>query len=79
MKKRFIAGKIGLADLVTTEEGRDRFRKSDASPTVVYDEDTNDVQTLSSSNSMSLVVTALANMGRDMYVLQGNTNNNINI
>lgn len=74
MKKRFIAGKIGLADLVTTEEGRTRFRNSDSSPTVVYDEDTKDVQTLSSSNSMSLVVTALGHMGRAMFILQGKNN-----
>lgn len=71
MKKRFIAGKIGLADLVTTEEGRERFRNSVTSPTVVYDEDTKDVKNLGSSASISLVLTALATMGRDMFVLQG--------
>ena len=26
MRKRFVAGKIGLADLVTTEEGKERFK-----------------------------------------------------
>ena len=71
MKKRFIAGKIGLADLVTTEEGRERFRKSVSSPTVVYDEDTKDVKLLGSSTSISLVLAALTTMGRNMFVLQG--------
>ena len=71
MKKRFISGKIGLADLVTTEEGRTRFRNSDTSPTVVYDEDTSDIKNLSTSQSLFLVVSALANMGRDMYILEG--------
>ena len=71
MKKRFVAGKIGLADLVTTEEGRTRFRNSEQVPTIVYDEDTKDVKSLGSSASLSLVVSALSTMGRDMYVLQG--------
>ncbi|XP_011410132.1 PREDICTED: dual specificity protein phosphatase 6-like [Amphimedon queenslandica] len=74
MKKRFIAGKIGLADLVTTEEGRERFRKSVSSPTVVYDEDTKDVKLLGSSTSISLVLAALTTMGRNMFVLQGGLN-----
>ena len=28
MKKRFIAGKIGLTDLVTTAEGKEKFKVS---------------------------------------------------
>lgn len=71
MKKRFIAGKIGLADLMTTEEGRQRFRSSTANPTIVYDEDTCDIQKLNSSNSLSLVIVSLTGMGRIPYLLQG--------
>ena len=71
MKKRFIAGKIGLADLMTTEEGRQRFRSSTTNPTIVYDEDTCDIQKLNSSNSLSLVIVSLTGMGRIPYLLQG--------
>ena len=28
MKKRFVAGKIGLADLVTSDEGKEKFKVS---------------------------------------------------
>ena len=71
MKKRFIAGKIGLADLVTTEEGRERFKTCTEQPTVVYDEDTSDVTTITSSHSLGLVISALASMDRPLFLLEG--------
>lgn len=71
MKKRFLAGKIGLADLVTTEEGREKFRKCEELRTVVYDEDTSDPSRLTDSHSLVLVITALSSMGRNTYVLEG--------
>ena len=71
MKKRFIAGKIGLADLVTTEEGRERFKTWTQQPTVVYDEDTSDVTTITSQHSLGLVISALASMDRPLFLLEG--------
>ena len=71
MKKRFVAGKIGLADLVTTEEGRKRFRSLSTQRTVVYDEDTTDLKNLTTSNSLYLVVSCLLTMGQIPYLLEG--------
>lgn len=75
MKKRFLAGKISLADLVTTEEGREKFRTCvQQQRTVVYDEDTCDPAELADSHALVLVITALSSMGRNPYVLQGKGN-----
>ena len=72
MKKRFLAGKISLADLVTTEEGREKFRSCDEMRMVVYDEDTSDPARISDTHhSLVLVITALSSMGRVTYVLEG--------
>lgn len=73
MKKRFMAGKIGLADLVTTEEGRKRFKTLAAHQTVVYDEDTTTIDNLPSSNSVYLVVSCLLAMGQMPYLLEGHS------
>ena len=71
MKKRFMAGKIGLADLVTTEEGRKRFKTLSAHRTVVYDEDTTTIDNLATSNSVYLVVSCLLTMGQMPFLLEG--------
>ena len=71
MKKRFMAGKIGLGDLVTTEEGRKRFKTLSAHQTVVYDEDTTTFDSLPTSNSVYLVVSCLKGMGQMPYMLEG--------
>lgn len=66
-----MAGKIGLADLVTTEEGRQRFKNMSTNQTVVYDEDTSNVDGLSTSTSVYLVVSCLVTMGQMPYLLAG--------
>lgn len=40
-------------------------------PTVVYDECSSDLQNLTSSNTLRLVLIALEDMGKVSYVLQG--------
>ncbi|XP_064389953.1 dual specificity protein phosphatase 6-like isoform X2 [Halichondria panicea] len=73
LKKRFVAGKIGLADLVTSDEGKEKFQScwSCEFPMVVYDDSTADMTNLSSSHSVWLVLSALEKMGRCPYLLQG--------
>lgn len=74
MKKRFIAGKIGLTDLVTTAEGKEKFKTCQDAPTVVYDDCTSDLENLTPTNTMLLVIHALEDMGKCPFLLQGGLN-----
>lgn len=54
MKRRFMAGKLSLVDLVTTPEGRDKL-KQPINP-VVYDESTTGPNSLSYNDPVQLVI-----------------------
>ena len=71
IKKRFLAGKISLTDLFTTGEGKAKFQLSVVGATVVYDDCTGDMQELSASHPVLLVMKALVVMGKSPYLLRG--------
>ena len=70
-KKRFMAGKLSLADLVTTEQGKEKFRQALGQPLVVYDECTVDPNKESPSQTLMLVLKSLAKDGMKPFVLKG--------
>lgn len=70
-KKRFMAGKLSLADLVTSEQGKEKFRQALSHPLVVYDEGTVDPNQGSSSQTLMLVLKSLAKDGMKPFVLKG--------
>eukprot|EP00731_Ephydatia_muelleri_P003995 Em0002g171a len=74
IKKRFLAGKITLTDLLTTEEGKAKFQSSVGGATVVYDDSTGDMKDLSASHPLVLVMRALVVMGKCPYLLRGGLN-----
>lgn len=70
-KKRFMAGKLSLADLVTTEQGKEKFRQALGQPLVVYDEGTVDPNQDTSSQTLMLVLNSLTKDGIKPFVLKG--------
>ena len=70
-KKRFMAGKLSLADLVTTEQGKEKFRQALGQPLVVYDEGTVDPNQDKSSQTLMLVLNSLTKDGMKPFVLKG--------
>ncbi|XP_065911612.1 dual specificity protein phosphatase 10-like isoform X2 [Dysidea avara] len=68
---RHISGKLSLADLVTTEQGKEKFRQALGQPLVVYDECTVDPNKESPSQTLMLVLKSLAKDGMKPFVLKG--------
>eukprot|EP00731_Ephydatia_muelleri_P035382 Em0118g11a len=62
IKRRFLAGKISLTDLLKEEE-KAKFQSSVGGATVVYDDSTGDMNDLSTSHPLVLVMRALMVMG----------------
>jgi len=73
IKKRFIAGKMELADLFS-QEGKEKFKTCLDWPTVVYDDCTAELRGLPSSTNILLVLSGLEKMGKCPYLLQGGLN-----
>eukprot|EP00731_Ephydatia_muelleri_P035372 Em0118g1a len=65
--RRFLAGKISLTDLLKEEE-KAKFQSSVGGATVVYDDSTGDMNDLSTSHPLVLVMRALMVMG-NCYLL----------
>ena len=61
MKKRFMAGKIGLVDLISSPEAKDISHHLITDKVVVYDESTTYPNTLTREDSVYLVIRALTN------------------
>ena len=57
-----MAGTLSQADLVTTEEGKERFKNCSDRPAVVYNECCTDIQNLAVTNAVRLVLLALEEM-----------------
>eukprot|EP00731_Ephydatia_muelleri_P039172 Em1172g1a len=72
IKRRFLAGKISLTDLLKEEE-KAKFQSSVGGATVVYDDSTGDMNDLSTSHPLVLVMRALMVMG-NCYLLRGGLN-----
>ena len=71
IKRRFLAGKISLPNLLTTEDGKTKFWSSSGGATVVYDDCTSDVKDLGASHTVLLVIRALVVFGKSPYLLRG--------
>ena len=71
MKKRFMAGKIGLVDLISSAEGKEILKNGHNLKVVVYDECTTDPRVLSVNNTTFLVIVALGKLGKTPLLLKG--------
>ncbi|XP_070578410.1 dual specificity protein phosphatase 10-like [Ptychodera flava] len=70
-KKRLQQGKVTLADLVTSTEGKAAFQKRFSKDVVVYDENTSDLDSLPPMHPLNLVLTTLREEGVSTYFLKG--------
>jgi dual specificity MAP kinase phosphatase len=71
MRKRFVAGKIGLADLVNSSHGKKLLQSEGGGKVVVYDEATTDPNSLPPNTTAFLVIAALRKMGKAPLLLEG--------
>ena len=71
MKKRFVTGKIGLVDLISSAEGKEILKNGHSGKVVVYDECTTDPKSLSPNNTAFLVMVALEKLGKTPHLLKG--------
>jgi hypothetical protein len=71
MRKRFMAGKIGLPDLVSSPPCKALLQNGGSGKVVVYDESTTDPNSLSSNTTAYLVIMALNKMGKTPLLLKG--------
>ena len=67
-RKRLQQGKVSLVDLVSTKEGKDLFKRRGSKEIVLYDDHTKDVRTLTSDNSLHIVLSSLIREGKDPLV-----------
>lgn len=74
-RKRLQQGKAVLADLATTKEGKEMLKKKSWKEVVVYDESSENIETLPSSHSLFLVLHALLEDGREPVMLSGGLRN----
>lgn len=71
-KRRLMQGRISVADLVASKDGRDLFRKRMASREVIlYDDNTSDVSHITPSHSLYPVVNFLQKEGKIPTLLKG--------
>lgn len=70
-RKRLQQGKATLADLATTREGKDLLKKRHFKEVVVYDDSTDDMDHLSSSHPLYLILTNLVEDNREPAILLG--------
>lgn len=71
MKKRFMAGKIGLVDLISSAEAKEQLKNGHNVKVVVYDECTTEPKSLSANNTAYLVIIALCKLGKTPRLLKG--------
>ncbi|XP_071502995.1 dual specificity protein phosphatase 10-like [Diadema antillarum] len=71
--RRLREGKLSLVDLVTSEEGKLEFQRrlEDGKEVVVYDEDTQGMESLPVNHPTSLVIKALRKEGVNVRLLKG--------
>jgi protein-tyrosine phosphatase len=74
-RKRLQQGKAVLADLATTKEGKEMLKKRSWKEVVVYDESSENIETLPSSHSLFLVLHALLEDNREPVMLLGGLRN----
>ena len=70
-RKRLQQGKATLADLATTKEGKELLKKRTWKEVFVYDECSDNLETLPSSHTLFLVLNALVEDHREPIMLLG--------
>ena len=71
LKKRFMAGKIGLVDLLSSAESKEVLQPGHTGRVVVYDDCTTAPKTLPGENTVTLVSKALWKLGKTPLLLKG--------
>lgn len=70
-KKRLQQGKITIADLVTSEGGKESLRNGNWAKVVVYDECTSELEKAPSTHPVKLVLSSLLQDGKKAFLLKG--------
>ena len=71
LKKRFMAGKLGLVDLLSSAESKEVLQPGHTGRVVVYDDCTTAPKTLPGNNTVTLVSKALWKLGKTPLLLKG--------
>jgi dual specificity MAP kinase phosphatase len=71
IRKRLQTGRATIADLATTSEGKEALRNKETKDVVVYDETVPDLEKLSSTSTLFLVLSALISDNKNPIVLTG--------
>ena len=73
LKRRLTQGKVKLHDLISSDQGKERFlqAKTTNRPVVVYDNACDSAEVSSSSKPINLVTRTLLNEGTNALILQG--------
>ncbi len=71
VKRRFLAGKLGLVDLLSSAEGKEVLQNGHTGTVVVYDDCTTAPKTLPGNNTVTLVSKALWKLGKTPLLLKG--------
>nr|XP_002731106.1 PREDICTED: dual specificity protein phosphatase 10-like [Saccoglossus kowalevskii] len=70
-KKRLQQGRVTLSDLVSSADGKIAFQRRFNKEVVIYDENTNDIDCVTSMNPLTLVLTSLREEGVTASYLKG--------
>lgn len=70
-RRRLTQGKVTLADLATTREGKEMLRKRTYKEVVIYDDSTYDKERITTTHPLHLVLTSLVEDNREPFLLLG--------
>lgn len=70
-RRRLQQGKVTLADLATSREGKEMLKKRTYKDVIVYDDSTYDKERVTSSHPLLLVLSSLVEDNREPYLLLG--------
>ena len=70
-RNRLQSGRVQLADLVTSPEGKELLRRRSVKDIVVYDDCSSDIERLSSSSTLYIVLAALLDDNKEPLLLSG--------
>lgn len=73
LKRRLTQGKVKLHDLISSDQGKERFLQAKVTnrPVIVYDNTCDSSEVTSSSTPINLVTRTLLNEGTNTLILQG--------
>ena len=70
-RKRLLEGRLSLVDLIPSKEGKDLYKKRKTKDIIIYDESASDIDTISSTDPLYIVLSHLLRESMEVRVLQG--------